>query len=151
MVKQPFAVRMSIVLSTILILMGFINGILSVITYKDKTVLKLGCGFYLLGLSITTLLTVTLFTLKFWILIFSQIGLIINPSFFNVQCILEDFLLRISLTMEQWLSGFVAINRAAIVFQGITFDKVKSRKRAKLIVLIVLILSIGTMIQFIDI
>ena len=147
MLRQPIAVRVSIALSTVLILLGFVNGVLSLITYKDKTVLELGCGFYLLVLSITTLLTFTLFTLKFWILMLSQIGFITNRSFLNVQCILGDFVLRISLTMEQWLSGSVAIDRAAIVFQGISFDKGKSRKRAKLIILIVLILTIGTLVH----
>ena len=145
--RQPLAVRVSIALSTILILMGFINGVLSLITYRDKTVLELGCGFYLLGLSIITLFTFTLFTLKFWILIFSQIGLITNRSFLNIQCILGEFFLRISLTMEQWLNGCVAIDRTTIIIQGISFNKGKSRKRAKLIILIVLILTIGTLVH----
>ena len=99
--RQPMAVQASIALSTVLILMGFVNGVLSLMTYQDKTVLKLGCGFYLLALSITTLLIFTMFTFKFWTLILSQTGLITDRLFLIVQCMIGDFVLRILLTMEQ--------------------------------------------------
>jgi hypothetical protein len=50
-----------------------------------------------------------------------------------------DFLLRFLLSTTDWLSACVAIERAVNVTQGINFNKSKSKRMAKWIILIVLL------------
>jgi hypothetical protein len=146
-IHQPYLVQISAALSIIFVIGGVINGILAIITFRKKNVREVGCGLYLLGSSITTLLTMTVFGLKFWILILAQIGLIMNRSFLSFQCHSIDFLLRICLNMDQWLNAFVAIERAYTTIKGTRFNKAKSKQAAKLVIGILLIFTIGTTIH----
>ena len=98
-VNQPRALQMSVALTTVMGLMGFVDGTLSLITFKEKKLREVGCGYYLLGSSITTLLTTAVFVLKFWILVATQITLVLNQTFLRYQCVSIDFLLRIGLAM----------------------------------------------------
>jgi len=117
------------------------------ITFKKKEPLKFGCGFYLLGSSITMLLTMTMFALKCWILLITQISSSTNRSFLNIQCISIDFLLRIGLNMDQWLNVCVTIERAIVARKGISFDQKKSKQLAKYILLVILFLITSTAIH----
>ncbi|CAF2821896.1 unnamed protein product [Rotaria sp. Silwood2] len=69
LIQQPNIVKTSLALTLIFMVVGFINGVLALITFNNKTICEVGCGLYLLGSSITTLLTTIIFGLKFWILI----------------------------------------------------------------------------------
>jgi hypothetical protein len=130
-----------------MIITGLINGILSTITFQNKKLREVGCGVYLLGSSITTLLTTIMFAFKFWLLIFVQMTLIGNRSFIYWQCISVDFLLRTCLSMDQWLNACVGIERAITTRQGISFDRKKSKKMANLMILVLLLLTTGTAIH----
>ena len=144
---QPRALQMSVALTIVMGLLGFIDGVLSIITFKEKKLREVGCGYYLLGSSITTLLTTAVFVLKFWILVATQITLDLNQTFLRYQCISIDFLLRIGLTMGQWLNACVAIERAMTTIQGTHFDKKKSIRVAKWTMLALLLLTIGTSVH----
>ncbi|CAF1349625.1 unnamed protein product [Adineta steineri] len=144
---QPSIVKFSIALTTILLVVGLINGILSIITFMNKETRKVGCGFYLLGTSITTLLIVIIFALKFSILIIAQITYITNQSFLKFQCYSIDFLLRTCLIIDQWLNACVAIERAYTLIKRTSFDKKKSIQRAKYIIVAIILLAIGTTIH----
>ncbi|CAF1102925.1 unnamed protein product [Adineta steineri] len=102
---------------------------------------------YLLGSSITTLIIIFLFPLKFWIHIFAQISQISNGSFLNIQCTLLDYFLRIFIHIDQWLNACVACERAITVVEGARFSKKKSKKVTKFIILLFLILNIFTFIH----
>ena len=144
---QPSAVLISLILTVIITLLGFINGILSLITFKNKTTRESGCGIYLLCSSIITLLTMIIFLLKFLILLLSQMGSIKNRLFLNIQCHSIDFLLRFCLTMDQWLTAFVAIERAFIIIKGINFNKKKSKLIAKWTIIGLVLITIVTNIH----
>jgi hypothetical protein len=131
----------------ILIIGGFINGILSLITFKNKKLRESGCGIYLLSSSITVLLLMFIFTLKFWILILMQIGTITNESFLKIECRLIDFLLRLCLTMDQWLTAFVSIERAFITIKGLHLNKYKTKLVAKYTIYVLLLITILTNIH----
>ena len=146
-IHQPIIVKMSLALTIIFIIVGLINGILSIITFKNKIIREVGCGLYLLGSSITTLLTMIMFGLKFLILLLAQMTIISNRSFLIFQCHSIDFILRICLNMDQWLNACVAIERAITVIKGASFDKKKSKQTAKLVIIILLIVIIGTSIH----
>ncbi|CAF3812871.1 unnamed protein product [Rotaria sp. Silwood1] len=100
---------------------GFINGILALITFNNKTICEVGCGLYLLGSSITTLVITIIFGLKFWKLFLAQMAIISNRLFLQVQCTSLDFLLRICLNMKQWLNACMAIERAITIIKATYF------------------------------
>ena len=144
---QPHIVKVSVGLTSIIITVGLINGILSMITFKSKETCKVGCGLYLFGSSITTLLTVIIFTLKFSILIIAQMTYITNRSFLYFQCFSMDFLLRSCLYMDRWLNACAGMERAFAIIKGTHFDKTKSKKVAKYIIFILTLLMLITNIH----
>ncbi|CAF1427844.1 unnamed protein product [Adineta ricciae] len=144
---QTNIVKVSIVLNIIFIIVGFINGILALITFKNKVVREVGCGLYLLGSSITTLLIVFIFAFKFWILIFTQMLMISNEVFLRIQCISLDFFIQICLNMDQWLNACVACERAMTIIKGVRFKKDQSRNSAKKVIIVLLIFCVLTSIH----
>ena len=83
LVDQPAALQMSVALTIVMGLLGFTDGILSIITFQDKKLREVGCGYYLLGTSITTVFTTTVFVVKFWILVWTQMTLNVNLTFLS--------------------------------------------------------------------
>jgi hypothetical protein len=144
---QPLTVQMSMALVMTMLVLGLVNGILSVITFQIKKLREVGCGLYLFGSSITTLLIMTMLALKFWILVLSQMALITNPSFLSFQCISMDFLVRCCLNMDQWLSACVATERALTVIHGINFRKEISKRTAKWVIFALILLIISSLIH----
>ena len=102
------------------------------ITFKNKKLQEVGCGLYLFGSSITTLLTMILFVLKFGILILEKMKLISNRSFLKIQCISLDYLLYLCLNMNQWLNACVAFERTYTTIKGTNFEKRKKETSCKI-------------------
>ena len=144
---QSHLVQISVIATSIITCVGLINGFLALITFKNKKPREVGCGYYLLGSSITTLLTMIMFTLKFWLLISIQIGYITNRSLMFGQCLSLDFLLRICLNMDQWLNACVAVERAVTMMKGARFDKRLSQEKAKYVIVALLSVIILTTIH----
>ena len=142
--KQPLIVQISVVLTIIFVIAGLINGIVALMTFKSKLVRNVGCGCYLLGTSIITLLITVMFGLKFWILLLSQTQAIVNRSFLSFQCHSIDFILRCSLQMDQWLNACVAVERAITMVKGARFDREISRRIAKRMTCIILLIIVAT-------
>ncbi|CAF1130475.1 unnamed protein product [Adineta steineri] len=146
LIQQPTIVQFSLALTIIMTIAGFIDGILSVMTFKDQELRSIGCGVYLLGSAITTLFTMSMFALKFSILIVTQMSYTTNRSFLNFQCISIDFLVRISLYMDQWLNACVAIDRAITAVKGTSFNKKRSKRLARYVILALIVFIISTTI-----
>jgi hypothetical protein len=147
LIDQPIIVQVSLAMTIIMTIVGFINSILSIITFKNKKLHEVGSGIYLLSSSIFTLLTMTMFALKFFILLGTQMDDIINRSFLNFQCISIDFFLQISLNMDHWLNACVGCERAMTSIKATKFNKRKSKKAAKYVIFILLIFIIITTIH----
>ena len=145
-IDQSLIVQFSLALTLIFIVIGLIDSVLSISTFKNKVVREIGCGLYLLCLSVTSLLTTIMFGLKFWILIFAQTTIISNRSFLSVQCHLIDFLLGICLTMNQWLHSCVTVDRAITVIKGAGFVKETSKQTAKFVIITLTIVITSTSI-----
>ena len=141
---QPSIVKFSFSLMIILVVLGLINGILSLMTFKDDIVREVGCGWYLLGASWTTLLGMIIFGVKFTILLCAQMAMISDRLFLQIQCISLDFLLGICLTANQWFDACVAMERAITVVKGTRFVKQKSKKIAQIVSIILLIFVTAT-------
>ncbi|CAF4159059.1 unnamed protein product [Rotaria sp. Silwood2] len=145
---QSLVVQLCIVLTIIMTVAGLINSALLMIAINNREPRKIGCGIYLINSSITTIFTMILFALKCSILIIAQKTYITNRLFLQLQCTSIDFLLRIGLNMDQWLSACIAIERTVAAIKGTSFDKKKSKKKmTKYIVFILLILNISTTIH----
>jgi hypothetical protein len=145
--QQPSIIKLSLSLTIIFVMSGLINGILSAMTFQNKSVREVGCGLYLLCSSITTLLTTIIFSLKFVILLLAQMLIISSRSFLQVQCYSIDFILRVCLCMDQWLNACVALERVITTIKGASFVKKKSKQAAKLVIIILSIVIICTSIH----
>ena len=80
---QSSIVRTSLVLTVMMSAIGLVNGICTLITFKNKKTLEVGCGYYLLSLSITSLFTIVALLLKFIFLYASQMGSLTNRRFLS--------------------------------------------------------------------
>jgi hypothetical protein len=140
--KQTFSVKLSSILTMLMLLAGIINGILSILTFKNKSSQEVGCGIYLLVSSIISLIIVILFTLKFWFLIYSYRDFVGQKIILFLNCMIIEPLLKLLLYIDNWLNGCVAGERAFAVFKGISFNKKQSKQMAKWIIIFVIIINI---------
>ncbi|CAF4901435.1 unnamed protein product [Rotaria sp. Silwood1] len=140
--RQPVIVKISIVLTTIMLIIGFINSFLSIITFQRKQLNETGCRYYLLVASIVSLCTTILFIFKYLILILSQISLIQNETILQISCILIDFLLRLCQITVDWLNSSIAIDRVLTVIMGTNFDKNKSKRAVRWVIIGIFLISI---------
>ncbi|CAF4482427.1 unnamed protein product [Rotaria socialis] len=65
----------------LILVVGWINSVLSIVTFRNKISREVGCGIYILASSITSFCTVTIFAFKFWFLVVTLIDPLINRSF----------------------------------------------------------------------
>jgi hypothetical protein len=145
--QQPFIIRISITITIIMFFISFSSSFLSIITFRNKTLLTVGCHYYLFGSTITSFCTMTLFNLKLFFLLVSQMELIKNRTFLLIHCISIDFLLRIFLNMNDWLHACVAIERVVTVIKGINFSGQASRRAVKWIIVFLILFTTLTNIQ----
>ena len=131
---QPVIVRVSLTFAILIIVIGLLEGILSLMTFINKEPRKTGCGFYLISSALTTLLISMTFCVKFSILLIAQMTYMTNKSFLLVQCRSLDFILRTGLFMDQWLNACVAMERAITAIKRVNFDKNKSKTIAKFLI-----------------
>ncbi|CAF0816835.1 unnamed protein product [Adineta steineri] len=115
---------------------GFINSLCSLLTFQNKDLRQVGCGIYLLASSITSFLTISMFTVKFWFVVLTQMDLSIRLSVVRGGCVSIEPLLKLCLYLDAWLNACIATERAILVFKGIKFDKQKSQRIARWIILI---------------
>jgi len=145
--KQSVLIQIAAGLTMIMFVIGLINGIFSLITFRNKELRKVGCGIYLLASSITSLLTITMFTLKFWFVVLIQLHSIVRSSILRTDCVFIGPILKLCLYLDGWLNACVAIERTVNVSKGVNFDKKKSQRAARWILLILPIFIMGTLIQ----
>jgi len=145
--KQSTLIQTAAGLTMIMFVIGFINGILSLITFRNKELRKVGCGIYLLASSITSLLAITMFTLKFWFVVLIQQYSIVRSSILQTDCVFVGPALKLCLYLDGWLNACVAIERTVNVSKGVNFDKKMSRHAARWVTLILPIFIMSTLIH----
>ncbi len=134
--KQPSTVKVGGIVTILICLIGVINCSLSIKIFSRKKSKEVGCGLYLLASSYTSLITVILFTLKFWFLFLSHQDLDKNGQqvIRNVNCRIIELVLKIVLYLDNWFNACVAVERTVSVIQGISFNKNQSKRVAKFII-----------------
>ena len=137
--KQNFSVKLTGGITMLMFIIGLINGICSILTFKNKISQEVGCGMYLLASSITSLFIVILFTMKFWFLLLSYSDWFGQEFLRYFNCIIIEPLLKILLYTDNWYNGCIAIERAFAVFKGIYFNKNQSKLIAKWMIWVILL------------
>ncbi|CAF3966094.1 unnamed protein product [Rotaria sp. Silwood1] len=145
--RQPFIVKFSIIITTIMFISELILGSLSIETFRVKKTREVGCGYYLFVSSISSMCMIIVLTIKFWQLVLSQMSIITNESILFINCILIEIILKSCLASSEWLNACVSMERMFSVIQGITFNKIKSKIMAKRVIFVVIILTILTHIH----
>ena len=130
--RQLISVKISTAFTVIMFVIAMINSTLSIITFRTKRSLQVGCGLYLLASSITSSLAMTMFTLKFLFLVLSQMAIITNHSFLLSNCIIMDMFLKSLVAIVDWLNACVAVERTFTIHIGITFNKKKEQKNCQM-------------------
>ena len=147
MQDQSNTLKWTCALVMVIFVAGLINSILSIITFQSKKSREVGCGIYLLASSITSLLTVSVFALKFWFLFLTYTNLSINRSFHRGGCRSLEFILKVCLYVDSWLNAAVALDRATTVYKGIFFNKILSRRIARPMLIIIPLLVIVSLLH----
>ncbi|CAF1083142.1 unnamed protein product [Adineta steineri] len=145
--NQSFSIKLSAGLTIIMFTSGLINSILSFITFQSKDSQQVGCGTYLLTSSITSLLTISMFIIKFWFVVLTHIN--VSTSLFVLRggCASIEPILKLFLYLDGWLNACVAVERAVLIFKGVNFDKTKSKSIARRTILILPFFIFGTLIH----
>ncbi|CAF1646253.1 unnamed protein product, partial [Adineta ricciae] len=134
--QQIVSIKVSAGLVTLMFVAGLINSFLSFITFQNKEAQQVGCGLYLLASSVTSFLTISMFFVKFWFVVLTQIDDSTNILIHQSGCKSIEPILKFFLYFDGWLNACVAIERAFHVYKGVTFDKQKSRLVARWIIVI---------------
>jgi hypothetical protein len=139
--EQSITVKVTIAVTAFMFAFGSLNSFLAFKTFKGQETRKVGCGLYLFASSIISLIIVIMFTVKFCLFMTEKIVSIQNRSFVKIQCVFIDYFIRSLLSISDWLSACVAIERAVTVSKGVNFDKKKSKQIAKWIISIVFLFT----------
>jgi hypothetical protein len=144
---QSFSIKISAALTIIMFVGGSINSVFSFITFKAEDAQVVGCGMYLLASAITSVLTISMFVVKFWFVVLTRINISTSISVFRGGCVSIEPILKLCLYLDTWLNACVAIERAIHVLQGIHFDKKKSKRIARWIIIILPFCIMATLIH----
>ena len=145
--QQPVVIRTSIAIITVMLLIGLLNGCLSIMTFCRQKTRQVGSGNYLLASSITSLLMIIALTTKFWHLIYFQISSIHHGIWVRLICTSNDFVLKILLASSEWLNACVAVERMISVTRGTYFSRTQSLDASKYVIMSVFIFVIVTHIH----
>jgi len=85
------------------------------ITFNNKSIYEVGCGLYLLSLSIISIILMILFQLKFVLLLLTQMTILEDGLFMKMQCHSLDYVIQVCLYSDQWLNACVAIEHVITI------------------------------------
>ncbi|CAF3771435.1 unnamed protein product [Adineta steineri] len=145
--NQSFSIKLSAGLTIIMFVAGLISTILCFITFQHKDSQQVGCGMYLLASSITSLLTISMFIIKFWFVVLTHINESTSLSILRGGCVAIEPILKNFLYLDGWLNACVAVERAVLIFKGVNFDKKKSKSIARRTVFILPLCILCTFIH----
>ncbi|CAF1592431.1 unnamed protein product [Adineta ricciae] len=144
---QPLLIKVTAALSVIMFVAGVINSACSILTFQNVKSQTVGCGLYLLASSVTSLVTIILFTVKFWFVVVTQMDLSVRLSVVEGGCKSIETLLKLFFYWDAWLNACVAVERGMSVYKGVSFDKEKSKRFARWSIFILPIVIVGTVIH----
>jgi hypothetical protein len=144
---QSFSIKISAALTIIMFIGGSLNSVLTFITFKAEDAQQVGCGMYLLVSAVTSFLTISMFVVKFWFVVLTQINISTSLSILRGGCVSIEPILKLCLYSDTWLNACVAVERAIHVLKGVQFDKKKSKRIARWIIIILPFCIMATLIH----
>ncbi|CAF1678756.1 unnamed protein product, partial [Adineta ricciae] len=144
---QSLLIKITAALSVIMFVVGLISSACSILTFQNASSRQVGCGLYLLASSVTSLLSITMFTIKFWFVVITQMDMSIRPSVLERGCKSIETVLKLFFYWDTWLNACVSVERGMSVYKGVSFDKKKSKRYARWIIFILPIVIVGTIIH----
>ncbi|CAF1690118.1 unnamed protein product, partial [Adineta ricciae] len=105
---QPSVIKIGGALSIVMFVAALANSICSILTFQNANLRKNGCGLYLLASSITSLLTITMFTVKFCFVVVTNMTRSIRHSIPEGGCKSIETLLKLFFYWDAWLNACVA-------------------------------------------
>lgn len=145
--QQPVPVKVSIIVTTLIMFFGLISGILSILTFRIRATRELGCGNYLLAYSAVSTMTMPAFAYKVMTLLLSQMALITNQRALRLNCVLTDFMIQSLLTIGDWLAAAVAIERALSAISGAHLRKKKTKEVAYRVIPMIFLITFTSLIH----
>ena len=145
--NQSFSIKISAAFTIIMFVGGLINSVFSLITFQNKECRQIGCGIYLLASSMTSFLTISMFTIKFWFVVLSHINVSTSLSVLRSGCRSIEVILKFFLYLDAWFNACVAVERTVNVFKRVNFDKEKSKYFARRTILILPFCIISTLMH----
>ena len=142
--KQPLLIKLLVALITVMFLLGLVSNSLSCLTFFHRRVRQVGCGYYLIVLTFFNQFTLAIFVARFLYLIVGQMTIIRNKQAVTGICTVSDFFLSLHIYVCDWLTACIACERTISVILGAKFDREKSVKIVKFVVLILYILVVLT-------
>ena len=142
--RQPSIVFISLAITAFLFTMGSIDALLSMWIFRAPRIRQTACGLYLMATSISSLLVVTTFAMKMTLMLASHMGAVTHRSFLLTHCITMDFVVRVLLTVDDWLRACVCVERALTVGKGAGFNPARSRQISKVVICLVYLIVVMT-------
>ncbi|CAF3978611.1 unnamed protein product, partial [Rotaria sp. Silwood1] len=139
--RQPSVVKFSTIIITIMSIVGFISGFLSIWIFRTAYSRETHCRYYLIMSSTLSMCTIIMLAIKCWLLIFSQMALITNRLLLSSHCHIIDVLLKVFLASGEWLNTCITVDRTWTLRFGVTLDENKKKRTAKLIIFGILLFT----------
>jgi hypothetical protein len=144
---QPVMIQISIVLICLMFIVGLISNICSILVFRHKDIQQIGCGRYLLLLSVFNQVTITIFMCRVIYLIINQMTVIGDVRLLRVSCYLLDSVLQVCISFCDWLHTCIACERTFSTVKGAHFDKNASVRKAKFVIPVLGLFAVGTSIH----
>jgi hypothetical protein len=77
-----------------------------------------------------------MFTVKFWFVILTQMNKTVHLSVLRGGCVSIEPILKLFVYLDAWLNACVAVERSVNVSKGVNFDKEKSKRIARWIIIL---------------
>ncbi|CAF1302650.1 unnamed protein product [Adineta ricciae] len=142
--EQLPLIHWMVAIVVILVVVDFLTNGLCILTFAQRTTRKLGCGWYLLIISIVSELGIVICGIRFVYLLQIRLNSFgtTNKTFLSLSCILLELFLSILPTINDWLSTCVTVERTIIAAHGVKFNRRKSVYYAKIVILFVVVINV---------
>ncbi|CAF1438301.1 unnamed protein product, partial [Adineta ricciae] len=144
---QRLSIKISGVLTVVMLIVSVVSSLCTFLTFQNQKSRTVGCGLYFLTSSVTSFLTITMFTIKFWFVVGTQMSPFVRQSVLQAGCKSIECLLKLFFYWDAWLSACAAVERSASVYKGVRFDKEKSKRFARWIIFALPVLIMGSLVH----
>jgi hypothetical protein len=130
--EMPIIVKIVVVVVVLMALFGLIGNSMCFLVFLHEDAHKTGCGYYLLCSSIINQIGLFILGTKLFFVI-------LMPSSPLIACIILEYSLKYFPHVSDWISATITIERAITVIKGIRFDKRRSVRMSKFVIITILL------------